>query len=75
MIYLPGSGITASYTDSETGVVEAQFYQALAIYIWAWFILTVLFLGCSHTFLPYPLFGFGNFERLSLAPYLRQYGG
>lgn len=43
MAYLPGSGITASYTDSETGVVEAQFYQALAIYIWAWFILTVLF--------------------------------
>lgn len=43
MIYLPGSGIMASYTDSETGVVEAQFYQALAIYIWAWFILTVLF--------------------------------
>lgn len=33
----------ASYTTSQTGEVNPQFYQALAIYLWAWFILTVLF--------------------------------
>lgn len=43
MIYLPGSGILASYTDSVTGELNAQFPQALAMYLWAWFILTVIF--------------------------------
>lgn len=43
MIYLPGSGILTSYTDSATGELNAQFPQALAIYLWAWFILTVIF--------------------------------
>jgi hypothetical protein len=33
----------ASYTNNQTGEIAPQFYQALAIYIWAWFILTVLF--------------------------------
>ncbi|KAL5357071.1 GPR1/FUN34/yaaH family-domain-containing protein [Aspergillus floccosus] len=43
MIYLTGSGILAAYTDSTTGAVDPSFNQALAIYIWAWFIITVLF--------------------------------
>ena len=43
MIYLPGSGILASYTDAKTGELTEQFPQALAIYIWAWFILTMIF--------------------------------
>ncbi|QKX53694.1 uncharacterized protein TRUGW13939_00774 [Talaromyces rugulosus] len=43
MIYLPGTGIMAAYTDPQTGTVGPEFKQALAIYIWAWFILTVLF--------------------------------
>ena len=43
MIYLPGSGILASYTDKATGELNAMFPQALAIYIWAWFILTMIF--------------------------------
>jgi succinate-acetate transporter protein len=43
MIYLPGSGILASCTDKATGELNAQFPQALAMYIWAWFILTVIF--------------------------------
>src|SRR5271156_5595009 len=43
MIYLPGSGILASYTDKATGELNEQFPQALAIYIWAWFILTVIY--------------------------------
>lgn len=43
MIYLPGTGILAAYTDSATGVVDDSFNQALAIYVWAWFIVTVLF--------------------------------
>jgi succinate-acetate transporter protein len=43
MIYLPGSGILAAYTDSKTGELNAQFPQALAMYLWAWFILTVIF--------------------------------
>src|ERR1700710_1632743 len=43
MIYLPGSGILASYTDPTTGELNDQFPQALAMYVWAWFILTVIF--------------------------------
>ncbi|KAJ5187576.1 hypothetical protein N7449_010570 [Penicillium cf. viridicatum] len=43
MIFFGGSGIMASYTNNQTGEIAPQFYQALAIYIWAWFILTVLF--------------------------------
>lgn len=43
MIYLPGSGILASYTDSKTGQLNDQFPQALALYVWAWFILTVIY--------------------------------
>lgn len=43
MIYLPGSGILAAYTDPETGELNAQFPNALAMYLWAWFILTVIF--------------------------------
>jgi succinate-acetate transporter protein len=43
MIYLPGSGILAAYTDKSTGAISPEFNQALAMYIWAWFILTVIF--------------------------------
>jgi len=43
MIYLPGSGILAAYTDATTGELNAQFPNALAMYLWAWFILTVIF--------------------------------
>ena len=43
MIYIPGSGILASYTDSSTGQLNDQFPQALAIYILAWFMLTVIY--------------------------------
>jgi succinate-acetate transporter protein len=43
LIYLPGSGILAAYTDTTTGELNAMFPQALAMYLWAWFILTVIF--------------------------------
>ncbi|KAE9371898.1 hypothetical protein N431DRAFT_377975 [Stipitochalara longipes BDJ] len=43
LIYLPGSGILAAYTDASTGELNAQFPNALAMYLWAWFILTVIF--------------------------------
>jgi succinate-acetate transporter protein len=43
MIYLPGSGILAAYTDEKTGALSPQFNQALAMYVWAWFILTAIF--------------------------------
>jgi hypothetical protein len=43
MIYLPGTGILAAYTDKATGELNAEFPQALAIYIWAWFTLAMIF--------------------------------
>ncbi|KAL4906953.1 hypothetical protein BDW74DRAFT_176550 [Aspergillus multicolor] len=43
MIYLPGSGIIAAYTDPATGVPGADFNQAISIYLWVWFIITVLY--------------------------------
>ncbi|KAF5563138.1 FUN34-like transmembrane protein [Fusarium phyllophilum] len=42
MIYLPGSGIIAAYTD-KSGALSPDFQQAIAMYIWAWFILTVIY--------------------------------
>ncbi|KAJ0155437.1 hypothetical protein HZ326_2332 [Fusarium oxysporum f. sp. albedinis] len=42
MIYLPGSGIIAAYTD-ESGALSPDFQQAIAMYLWAWFILTVIY--------------------------------
>lgn len=43
MIYLPGSGILEAYTDKTTGQLNSQFHNALGIWLWAWFILTVIF--------------------------------
>ena len=43
MIYLPGSGILAAYTDSATGELNDEFSNALGVWIWAWFILTVIY--------------------------------
>lgn len=42
MIYLPGSGVIAAYMD-ESGTLSPDFQQAIALYIWAWFILTVIY--------------------------------
>lgn len=43
MIYLPGTGIFAAYVDSATGLPTAEFNNALGMFCWAWFILTVIF--------------------------------
>lgn len=43
MVYIPGTGILASYTDQATGQIRAEFYEALAMYAWAWFILTAIY--------------------------------
>lgn len=37
MIYLPGTGIMAAYTEQQ------QFSEAVALYLFSWFILTTLF--------------------------------
>jgi succinate-acetate transporter protein len=42
MIMLPGSGIVAAYTLPD-GTLNPEFNQAVAIYLWAWFILTVIY--------------------------------
>ncbi|KAJ4157021.1 hypothetical protein NW754_008663 [Fusarium falciforme] len=42
MIYLPGSGIIAAYMDSE-GNLSPEFQQSIALYLWAWFILSVIY--------------------------------
>lgn len=50
MIYIPGTGITAAYTDPKTGVLSPEFNQALAIYIWAWFIVNTIYaIGAVRT--------------------------
>lgn len=43
MIYLPGTGIAAAYTDAQTGALSRDFGQSISLYLWAWFILTVIF--------------------------------
>lgn len=43
MIYLPGTGILAAYMDAETGLPTEELNNALGMFCWAWFILTVIF--------------------------------
>ncbi|KAL4939356.1 hypothetical protein BDV06DRAFT_214372 [Aspergillus oleicola] len=42
MIFLPGTGIQAAYT-SANGDLDSTFYDAVGVYCWAWFILTVIY--------------------------------
>jgi len=44
MIYLPGSGIIAAYTDTATGKLLPEFDQALGLYYTAWFVVTFVFI-------------------------------
>ncbi|KAI9731037.1 MAG: hypothetical protein M1834_005500 [Cirrosporium novae-zelandiae] len=43
IIYVPGSGIMDAYTDSKTGELNDQFAPAVALFLWAWFIVTFIF--------------------------------
>ncbi|KAK5170672.1 uncharacterized protein LTR77_005262 [Saxophila tyrrhenica] len=43
MIFIPGTGIMAAYTDPNTGELTPDFNNALGMFAWAWFILTVIF--------------------------------
>ncbi|KAI1500485.1 GPR1/FUN34/yaaH family-domain-containing protein [Biscogniauxia marginata] len=43
LIFIPGSGILASYADAETGGLKPEFHQAVALFVWQWFIITVIF--------------------------------
>lgn len=43
MIFIPGTGIIASYTDKTTGELTPEFGPAISMFVWAWFVLTVLF--------------------------------
>lgn len=39
-----------AYTDANTGEINEQFSQALAMYLWVWFALTVIFtVGAMRT--------------------------
>lgn len=42
MIYIPGTGIIQAYTRSD-GSISPDFNNALGMYCWAWFILTMIF--------------------------------
>ncbi|KAI1416080.1 GPR1/FUN34/yaaH family-domain-containing protein [Hypoxylon sp. FL1857] len=43
LIFLPGSGILAAYTDPSTGALLPEFGQAVAMFVWAWFIVSMIF--------------------------------
>lgn len=43
LIFLPTTGITAAYLDANTGAMSPDFNQAISLYLWAWFILTVIY--------------------------------
>lgn len=44
-IFIPGSGVAASYTDA------TEFNSAVGIYLWTWFIVTFLLLYVPFPFL------------------------
>lgn len=39
----PGSWIIAAYTECKSETVSSEFNQAIAIYVWAWFVLNTLY--------------------------------
>lgn len=41
-IFIPGSGILAAYSTPQ-GIPKAEFSQAVALFVWSWFIITVIF--------------------------------
>ncbi|KAI1640224.1 GPR1/FUN34/yaaH family-domain-containing protein [Biscogniauxia mediterranea] len=43
LIFIPGSGILAAYADAETGGLKPEFHQAVALFVWQWFIITAIF--------------------------------
>ncbi|KAJ9144210.1 GPR1/FUN34/yaaH [Pleurostoma richardsiae] len=43
LIFIPGSGIITAYQDTTTGELSPSFSQALALFVWAWFIVSVIF--------------------------------
>jgi succinate-acetate transporter protein len=43
MIYLPGSGIMTAYIDPTTNAIMPEFNQAISIFLWVWFIITVIY--------------------------------
>ncbi|KAL9069539.1 MAG: hypothetical protein Q9161_005457 [Pseudevernia consocians] len=43
LIFIPGTGVLAAYTDTATGKPLPELDQALALLVWAWFILSVIF--------------------------------
>ncbi|KAH9884556.1 GPR1/FUN34/yaaH family-domain-containing protein [Xylariomycetidae sp. FL2044] len=43
LIYLPGSGIIDAYIDPETSALSPEFNQAVAMFVWGWFIMSVIF--------------------------------
>ena len=69
MIYLPGSGIVAAYTDSATGQLSPEFDQALGLYYTAWCIVTFLFAvgACRASWVVVLILCFFDLECLLLA--------
>ncbi|KAI1773584.1 GPR1/FUN34/yaaH family-domain-containing protein [Hypoxylon cercidicola] len=43
LIFIPGSGILAAYTDPETGALMPEFDQAIAMFAWTWFVVSMVF--------------------------------
>ena len=43
LIFIPGTGVLAAYTDTATGKPLPELDQALALLVWAWFILSIIF--------------------------------
>ncbi|KAI1168021.1 GPR1/FUN34/yaaH family-domain-containing protein [Nemania serpens] len=41
-IFIPGAGILAAYSTPQ-GIPKAEFSQAVALFVWSWFIITVIF--------------------------------
>ncbi|KAI2637322.1 GPR1/FUN34/yaaH family-domain-containing protein [Xylaria nigripes] len=55
-IFIPGSGILASYSDSTTNLPREDFFQAVALFVWSWFMITFIFtIGACQS--NYVLFG------------------
>ena len=47
LIFIPGTGILAAYADPATGEPLPELGQAISMFVWAWFIVCVIFTVAS----------------------------
>jgi len=67
--FVPGSGILAAYSDPVTHIPTEEFPQAIALFIWSWFIITFIFTvgACQANYVLFTLLSVADVTLILLA--------